>query len=257
MKLLEVILVLAVLGTTAIPAPAGPIQRFFQKRREQKQTPTSQKDPNPQYPNQPYPSQVQPLPAQPVVQPAPLSPAQRVNQLVSLARTGGDENQRQTAATELRQYDPQAYPQIVPTLIDVLRTDSSANVRGRAAESLGKLRPISNQVGNALQQAANSDASNQVRWQARTALTQYQMSGYRPIIPGQPTTSEPPLAEPLPARPQPVPTPKLIPAPAAVKAPIATPPVQAQPVSRPVPTPPVPVNPPAPMDDGPILGPPQ
>jgi hypothetical protein len=251
MKLLEFILVLAVLGTTAIPAPAGPIKRFFQKRKEQKQTPTNQQYPNQQYPNQPYPNQVQQMPApQPTVQPAPLSPAQRVNQLVSLARTGGDENQRQTAAIELRQYDPQAYPQIVPTLIDVLRTDSSANVRGQAAESLGKLRPISNQVGNALQQAASSDASNQVRWQARTALTQYQMSGYRPIIPGQPTTSEPPLAEPLPARPQPLPTPKLIPAPAAAKPPIVTRPVQAQPVSRPVP--PLP-----PMDDGPILGPPQ
>lgn len=124
-------------------------------------------------------------------------PAQRVPELLVLVKTDGDERKREAAAEELRQYDPKLFPEIVPVLIDVLLNDPKPAVRSEAAVSLGKLRPISQQAGWALEQAVAKDASMRVRLQARSALLHYHWDGYRgskepPVI----QSKEPPLAPP-------------------------------------------------------------
>src|SRR5262249_40361948 len=72
-----------------------------------------------------------------------------------------------------------SYPEIMTGLIGALSRDSSASVRSEAAASLGKLRPISQQAGYALEQAQNNDGSLRVRMSARQALFQYHIVGYR------------------------------------------------------------------------------
>jgi hypothetical protein len=106
------------------------------------------------------------------------TPAERVSQLVMQLRTDPDESKRANAAKELRAFDPRAFPQIVPTLIDVLKRDQKPAVRLEAAQTLSKLRPISQEAGLALEEAVG-DPSWRVRWQARQALLGYRMSGYR------------------------------------------------------------------------------
>jgi HEAT repeats len=125
------------------------------------------------------------------------TPAERVPELLAQLKSDGDESKRAAAAQELRQYDPAQFPMIVPVLVDVLLTDSKPVVRAEAAQSLGKIRPISPQAGQALEQALNSDASMRVRLQARSSLLQYHWSGYRSARKDDlvPQTKEPPLAD--------------------------------------------------------------
>jgi hypothetical protein len=106
------------------------------------------------------------------------TPAERVSQLVMLVRTSPDDGKRASAAKELRDFDPRAFPQIVPTLIEVLKRDQKPVVRLEAVQTLGKLRPISQEAGMALEEAAG-DSSWRVRWQARQSLLGYRVSGYR------------------------------------------------------------------------------
>src|SRR5579875_2885345 len=126
-----------------------------------------------------------------------VTPAERVPELLAQVKSDGDESKRAAAAQELRQYDPGQFPMIVPVLIDVLLTDSKPVVRAEAAQSLGKIRPISQQAGMALEQALNNDASMRVRLQARSSLLQYHWSGYRSVRKDEvvPQTKEPPLAD--------------------------------------------------------------
>lgn len=196
-------------------------------------------------------------------------PAQRVPELIGILRGDANDSKRESAAEELRQYDPKTFPEIVPVLIQALQSDSKAAVRSEAAQSLGKLRPISQEAGMALQMAASNDAALRVRLQARTALLQYQISGFRSKSSGaelSPTSQEPPLASPVEAPPviTPMPTPSRIapvPATATPSASKASPPLTS--VARPMPagtpsSPLVPTDPPklrAPPspDDGPVL----
>jgi hypothetical protein len=62
-------------------------------------------------------------------------------------------------------------------LIDVLQHDEKSSVRAEAAQSLGKLRPISQDAGMALEEATH-DSAIRVRLQARTSLMSYRLSGY-------------------------------------------------------------------------------
>jgi hypothetical protein len=107
------------------------------------------------------------------------NPAERVPELLIQLKTGKDEGHRLAAAEELRQYDAKAYPEVVTSLIDALGRDTSAAVRAEAASSLGKLRPISQSAGYALEQAQNNDGAVRVRLAARQALLQYHLVGYR------------------------------------------------------------------------------
>ncbi|HZV07310.1 MAG TPA: HEAT repeat domain-containing protein [Gemmataceae bacterium] len=125
------------------------------------------------------------------------TPAERVPELLALVKNDGDESKRAAAAQELRQYDPGQFPMIVPVLVDVLLTDTKPGVRTEAAQSLGKMRPISQQAGMALEQALANDSSMRVRLQARSSLLQYHWSGYRSVRKDElvPQTKEPPLAD--------------------------------------------------------------
>jgi hypothetical protein len=105
--------------------------------------------------------------------------ADRVPELLLQLQSGPDEGQRAAAAEELRQYDAKEFPKIIPVLIDAIGRDASPAVRAEAASTLGKLRPISQQAGYALEQAQNNDAVMRVRLAARQALWQYHLVGYR------------------------------------------------------------------------------
>jgi hypothetical protein len=125
------------------------------------------------------------------------TPAERVPELLAQIKSDGDESKRAAAAQELRQYDPVQFPMIVPVLVDVLLTDKKPAVRAEAAQSLGKIRPISQQAGMALEQALSNDSSMRVRLQARSSLLQYHWSGYHNTHKDDlvPQTKEPPLAD--------------------------------------------------------------
>ncbi len=210
------------------------------------------------------------------------TPAERVPELIGLVKADRDEHKRARAAEELRQYDPAAFPQIVPTLIEVLQNDKRPVVRAEAIVSLGKLRPVSQQAGMALEQALANDASMRVRIQARSALLGYHWAGYRntgnkneppplnttkeppvapsdrvppPISTREGSTPQPPRVTPVPVRPnlaRPLP-----PGPAALTPP--TPSTQEPPTAPPIgatPTPaPAPVPPPAPSSGPSLEGP--
>lgn len=134
-------------------------------------------------------------------------PQQRVPELLVIVQQDKDSHKRSDAAEELRQYDPNQFPEIVPVLIGVLQNDASTSVRIEAATSLGRIRPISVPAGQALEKASSSDSNLRVRLQAHTSLAYYQLSGYHapknkevatapatgPALKG-PTTAEPPLA---------------------------------------------------------------
>jgi hypothetical protein len=215
---------------------------------------------------------------------------ERVPELLTTVKTDGDENKRVDAVDELRQYDPNAYPAIVPTLIDSLQNDKRPAVRAEAAQSLGRLRPVSQEVGQALEQAMHNDASMRVRLQARSALLQYHWSGYHggkepPTIdsaakPGTGSTDVPPVVnttvkQPDRIAPQPAPvvvtskpmTPAPI-RPTTQEPPLAPPVPEKAPASSPAAPRPLPAGPPAtppspapaplppiPAGDGPSLEP--
>jgi hypothetical protein len=108
-----------------------------------------------------------------------VNPSERVPELLLQLQTSQDEARRTAAAEELRQYEAKDFPKIIPALIEALNRDASPAVRAEAATSLGKLRPISQQAGHALEQAQNNDAVMRVRLAARQSLWQYHLVGYR------------------------------------------------------------------------------
>jgi hypothetical protein len=236
MKRYRLLLLLIAVPTFALPAPAG---LFFDRRPK-------------------------------------VNPAQRVPVLIGQVKSEQDERKRTAAADELRQYDPRSFPEIIPVLIDVLQSDPAAGVRLQALHSLSSFRPVSQEVGEALERAQASDKSMRVRLQARTTLISYHWSGYhaapkavgQPLqqapptaIIGTPKLTEPPLAaEPAPATAPPVVTaPVPLTAPPAVAAPMPiAPPVTGEARPLPMGAPPAPVTPTTPPnpDQGPELVPP-
>jgi hypothetical protein len=106
-------------------------------------------------------------------------PKVRVPELIQILKSDKDEIKRSNAAVELRQYDAAAFPDMVPALINALFTDTRAGVRIDAAQTLSKIRPLSQTVGEALEQAMEKDVSMRVRLQARSSLLSYQWAGYR------------------------------------------------------------------------------
>jgi hypothetical protein len=179
------------------------------------------------------------------------TPAERVAELIATLKSDGDEHKRAAAAEELRQFDAKQFSEILPVLVEALLNDPKPSVRSEAAQSIGKIRPVSKEAGWALEQAVAKDASMRVRLQARSALLHYHWAGYHggkesaaPAAPAVIQTKEPPLAAPPPAK----------------AASPESPRVQAKPVSQPVvPTPAVPAvntgNGPRPLPQGPPLVP--
>jgi hypothetical protein len=125
-------------------------------------------------------------------------PKSRVPELIATLKADGDADKRARAAEELRNYDTSAHPEIVPALVEALQNDKKPNVRADAAQSLGKIRPVTQAAGEALEQAMANDSSYRVRLQARSSLLSAHWGGYRSgkktdVPPLTPTTKEPPL----------------------------------------------------------------
>src|SRR5262245_34595330 len=127
-------------------------------------------------------------------------PKTRVPELITTLKADKDGDKRARAAEELRQFDHAAFPEIIPALINALQSDARTGVRVEAAQSLGRVRPVSQVVGDALEQALGRDSSMRVRLQARSQLLQYQLAGYRSgkktDVPTVTSAREPPLAQP-------------------------------------------------------------
>lgn len=170
------------------------------------------------------------------------TPAERVAELLVTLKTDQDLSKRESAASELRQFEPKTFPEIIPALIETLQTDPKPEVRREAAESLGRLSPVSQQAGWALEQAASKDSSWRVKSQARLSLTWYRIKGYRSN--GKPTEDLPPeleLAKPgqtAPPLPPPVaPVPKVPARPGLLPSETAPPPLAMPPSLLPRPLP--------------------
>lgn len=181
-------------------------------------------------------------------------PKKRVPELVAILKADKDGDKRARAAEELRHYDHAAFPEIIPTLIQAMQNDARPGVRVEAAQSLGRVRPVSQVVGDALEQALARDGSMRVRLQVRSQLLQYQLAGYRSgrkvEVPSINSTREPPLAKPD-SYPPPVTT-----KPTAKEPPRATRPLlRPLPVQRPTSPPPMTREPPLapPTGEGPEL----
>jgi hypothetical protein len=118
-------------------------------------------------------------------------PVDSIPLVIGTLKTDPDEHKRAAAATQLRQCDPAANPEIIPALIEALQRDPKAGVRVEAAQSLSRLRPVSPDAGAALEQAMN-DPSVRVRMEARKDLLYYRLAGYH----GNPKQDEPTLGSP-------------------------------------------------------------
>lgn len=169
--------------------------------------------------------------------------------LIDLLKSSDDERARASAANALREFDAKAFPEILPVLIDALATDRSASVRAEAAESIGRIRPVTAQAGYALEQAKENDSSTRVRIAARTALVQYRIlgmfTGVKSDVAMQ--SAEPPLAPSTGGKSVPSTTVlRPTPSPAEVNGPVAPP---AAPKSL------VPSTPPGPQVLGPKVSP--
>jgi len=121
-----------------------------------------------------------------------IDPQKRVPELVTILRTDRDADKRTRAAEELRNYDPNAHPEIVPALVDAMRSDQKPGVRTEAAQTLGRIRPVSQAAGEALEHSLATDPSMRVRLQARSSLMQYHWAGYHSN--GKKADTPPPLA---------------------------------------------------------------
>jgi len=214
---------------------------------------------------------------------------QRAQELIGILKSDPKESKRASAVEELASFDPQTHPELLPMLLEALR-DPGEDVRYEAVQALGKLRPVSQEVGQALEQAQNNDAAGKVRRVARTTLWQYYLAGYRSgkqdgppmpptpsaapvpqtvVAPAKPlpTTKEPPLAEPrqvpraMPSaanRPTPAPVSREVPRamPSTPTVPRAMPSTAAKPTLTPI-QPPALQTPPATIEQGPMLNPPE
>ncbi len=142
---------------------------------------------------------VAPAPAQLIFTKKPkVNPTQRVPELILTVKVDPDERKRAHAAEELRDYDTATFTEIVPVLVDVLKSDKKMSVRLEALGSLAKIRPVSTLAGQAIEKAAADDESIRVRLQARTALPKYHLAGYTskksdPAPAKKKQTDEPPV----------------------------------------------------------------
>lgn len=124
-------------------------------------------------------------------------PGAQVKSLLDTLQSDTDEQKRLAAAIGLRNADPRTDAEVIPTLIGSLQRDPSPAVRSQAAETLGRLKPVYQHAGLALETAAQSDPAAAVREAAKAALWQYHLAGYRslPVNPQVvPQTAEPPIA---------------------------------------------------------------
>ncbi|MFO0965351.1 MAG: HEAT repeat domain-containing protein [Gemmataceae bacterium] len=132
--------------------------------------------------------------------PAPPPAPQRVPELIYILKTEPNDHKRAEAVEELTKFDSKVYGEIVTVLAETALKDKSVAVRFDAVSSLGSIRPVTQEAGRALEQAAADDANLRVRVHARTTLWKYQLAGYSSrttAVAGRDgkkrTTEEPPL----------------------------------------------------------------
>lgn len=134
----------------------------------------------------------------------PVSASQRIAELIGAAHSESEERKRVQAVGALRNFDANSHPEVPAVLADLARSDKSTAVRQEAVESLAALRPTSQLAGQTLEWSAAHDPSWRIRWEAKTALLRYNLSGYSKTTPqgttpqgtpAQPPTQEPPLLE--------------------------------------------------------------
>ncbi len=198
--------------------------------------------------------------------------ADRVSVLITTLKSDPSDSKRSSAAEALRRFDPSANPQIVPALVESAMSDPKAGVRLEALQSLSRLRPVSQQAGWALEQAAGNDSSMINRMRVRTMLWQYHLSGYRsgqsvqqpgpggyPVLntsPGTPSTfSQPQVIVEQARQPRSKPMSKFIPSFTNPGRAQGTPTVQPMPVLKPAPGTPTTAEPPLLQPPVPINGP--
>jgi len=124
-------------------------------------------------------------------------PATHVPALIETLKSDKEERARSAAAGELDEYDAKAFPDILPALMEALTADPSTSVRSKAAESIGKVRPITAAAGYALERAAADDKSLSVKVAAKMALVKYRLLGHMPgtkVEGALVQSAEPPLA---------------------------------------------------------------
>jgi len=162
----------------------------------------------------------------------------KTKQLLETLKADTDEKKRKSAAEDLADVDPRANPDVMAGLIASLRQDPAVAVRTAAAETIGKLKPVSAQAGVALEEAVQSDPADGVRKAAQAALFQYHLNGYKAAPAGTVQSVEPPLAKvrtksppvvaaktPLPAVKPPAPAPVTVGRGSAIPAETAEPPL--------------------------------
>jgi hypothetical protein len=175
------------------------------------------------------------------------NPPERVTQLLSDLKSD-DERKREAAARDLREFDAATFPAIIPALAEALEKDAKVSVRLEAADSLARLRPSSQPVALALEQAMARDSSLRVRLHARRLLMQYRLTGYS-------SKEKPQESGPKPVAAEPVAMPQKKAAPGRGKQPMIPPETPPPPLADPEPTPfPLrPLPPPVKTTEGPQL----
>ena len=113
---------------------------------------------------------------------------EQITQICQILKTSGEESARLQAIDDLRFIEGTSQHLAVSALIDSLKMDRKSGVRAEAAVALSKMRPIRQEVGSALENSISKDASMRVRIQARSALLQYNLAGYRSSHSSSPIT---------------------------------------------------------------------
>ena len=134
----------------------------------------------------------------------PITP-ERVGQLLTILRSDLNEDNRTHAAEELGRVDANHYPEIIPLLVETMRSDPKPAVRAEVVDSLAKIRPLTKEAGKALE-AAKEDSSFKVRWHARTAARVYHNAGYQEQEKKVASTPAKPTQVPTRGAPEPAPT---------------------------------------------------
>jgi hypothetical protein len=117
--------------------------------------------------------------------------SEQITQICQILKTSGEETARMQAIDDLRLIVGISQHLAVSALMDSLKMDRKSGVRAEAAVALSKMRPIRQEVGTALENSIAKDTSMRVRIQARSALLQYNLAGYRS------TQGSIPIADPL------------------------------------------------------------
>jgi hypothetical protein len=120
------------------------------------------------------------------------NPNEQAFELITTLKNDGDARRRAKAAEDLGDLDAQAYPEVIPNLIESMQTDSSGSVRLEAAQALAKLKPATREVADALDYASKNDPSSFVRLRLKTTRLGYRWTEFRSPMKNVAQTPMPP-----------------------------------------------------------------